>query len=466
LGESGETQKGRDQYGDQRLRGHPLHRAPPHAAILSEEAGPDKVARRVRFPANSGIISACSRRRITRELLVFAACLAALLVHLALERLRLDRALRKVPRRIAVTGSRGKSGTARLIAAGLRASGARVLAKTTGSKAALILPDGSERDIPRPGPASIREQARLVSLAARLGADTLVAEMMSIGPECLAAESRGLLRPQILVLTNVRLDHLEDMGRTRKDIAASLSEAFPVGGEVFFPAEESDPVFETSAARLGAELVPVPPPSADTRAEASSGPLSWEFEPNVRLAGAVLERLGLDRDKLLEAMAAARPDFGSLRVVRARFGSPPRPAVCVSAFAANDPGSSAEALAKARDRVDPGPSGPVGLLNLREDRGDRTMQWLSAAREGFFRDFERVLVLGAPAKAFVRKLGRYAGPEAARFEPAPQAGPERLMDSILARAGREPVVIGLGNVAGSGEEILRYWESQGADHGP
>jgi len=54
------------------------------------------------------------------------------------------RALRSIPVRIHVAGTRGKSTTTRLIAAALRASGRRVVAKTTGSEPRLILPDGRE----------------------------------------------------------------------------------------------------------------------------------------------------------------------------------------------------------------------------------------------------------------------------------------------------------------------------------
>ncbi len=380
----------------------------------------------------------------------------------------MDRALRRVPRRIAVTGSRGKSSTTRLIAAGLRASGARVLAKTTGSRPVLILPDGSEQEIARVGPASIREQARLVTLAARMGADTLVAEMMSIGPECLATESRSILRPQVLVLTNVRLDHLDEMGRSREEIAATLCAAFPLGGTALVPREEMHPVFEAEADRLGTKLMPVAPLAPDHGANGgdASGPPVWEFEPNVRLARAVLGRFGLDDGPALGAMTRAAPDLGSLRIVKAEFGSPPRPAVCVSAFAANDPGSSAEALDKVRERIGFGTLSAVAFLSLREDRGDRTMQWLAAAREGFFKDFERVLVLGPPARAFVSRLRRSIGREADRFEAAPRAGPEALMRAVLARALREPIVVGFGNIVGPGETILRYWSAQGAadDH--
>ncbi len=385
-----------------------------------------------------------------------------------MERLRLGRALRRVPRRIAVTGSRGKSSTTRLIAAGLRASGARVLAKTTGSKPVLILPDGSEREIPRAGPASIREQVRLVTLASRMGADTLVTEMMSIGPECLATESRSILRPQVLALTNVRLDHLDEMGPTREAVAETLCAAFPQGGTVLVPKEEMAPVFEAEAARLGAKLMPVAlyAPAAGANGEGASGRLAWEFEPNVRLARAVLGLMGIDDRPAFAAMAGAAPDLGSLRIVKAEFGSPPRPAVCVSAFAANDPASSAEALDKVRGRVRLGALSPIALLSLREDRGDRTMQWLAAAREGFFGDFERVLVLGPPARAFVSRLRRSMGTGADRFELAPRSGPEVLMGAVLARAAREPLVVGFGNIVGPGEAILRYWDAQGAadDH--
>ena len=79
---------------------------------------------------------------------LFAIALAALagcILWLALAAWRHRRHLRAVPVRIHVGGTRGKSTTTRLIAAGLRAGGRRVLAKTTGSQPRLILPDGSEQ---------------------------------------------------------------------------------------------------------------------------------------------------------------------------------------------------------------------------------------------------------------------------------------------------------------------------------
>lgn len=362
---------------------------------------------------------------------------------------------------MAVTGTRGKSGVTRLVAAGLRASGARVLAKTTGSKPVLILPDGTERELPRPGVPSVREQVRLVSLAAKMGADTLVSELMSIGAECLAVESRRILRPESLVLTNVRLDHLDEMGRCKNDIARALASAFPERADIFIPKEEIYPVFEESAARTASRLHPVAPLA--TVAGPSAGPhLSFgEFEPNVRLALAVLASLSVERETAERGVAGASPDFGSLRAWRGRFGDPPRPAVCVSAFAANDPESSAAALLKVGALFPPASRTMIGLLSLREDRGDRTLQWVRAAHEGFFRDFARVVLLGRPARAALRKIRKSPLPGGTVFSFYDGASPEELMDRVVSVAAGEPVVVGLGNIVGPGERIVRYWEERG-----
>ena len=371
-----------------------------------------------------------------------------------------------MPRRIAVTGSRGKSGVTRLVAAGLRASGARVLAKTTGSKPVLILPDGSERVIARAGGASIREQVRLVALAAELGADTLVAEMMSIGPECLRVESRRILRPGMLALTNVRLDHLDDMGRDKDAIARTLASAVPDGADVFVPEEEVREAFSGAARSAGARLHRV------TRAERREGTGEGiperlppgEFEPNIRLARAVLGALSVDREAADRGIAGAAPDAGSLRIRRGLFGRPPRPATCVSLFAANEPESSAAALAEVLGYIPRAGRPLVGLLALREDRGDRTLQWVRAAGEGFFRDFAAVVLVGPPARPALRRIRRTKPPGATQFSAAGGGSPEAVMDRVMAAVLGEPIVVGLGNFVGPGEAFVRHWESEGTAH--
>jgi poly-gamma-glutamate synthase PgsB/CapB len=290
---------------------------------------------------------------------------------------------------------------------------------------------------------------------------------MSIGAECLCAESRGIVRPGLLALTNVRLDHLEAMGGMKDAVAATLAAAFPVRATVLVPAEEVRPAFKEAAARRRSRLVEVSAPTAGDD-ELPSG----EFEPNVRLALAVLERAGVDRATAVRGMRAARPDPGGLRIWRVSVGRPPRAAFLVSAFAANDPESSSAVLESLGRLLPPAGTPRAGLLCLREDRGDRTLQWARAAAAGFFDGFAAVAVVGPPAPAarrlFRRELGARFGTFFFEAAPDPASLTGRLVASAAEggadRAG-DPVVLGLGNFVGWGERFVRSWSETGVLHG-
>jgi len=391
--------------------------------------------------------------------------LAGVLVCLLAERLRLDKARDRVPIRIGVTGTRGKSSVVRLIAAALREAGTKTLAKTTGSKPVLILPDGAEREIERPGPASIIEQKRLVRLAAELGAEALVAELMAVRPDLLAVESRAILRPRLLVVTNVRLDHIEDQGRTKAEIARSLAASFAAGMTVMIPEEEILPEFREEAARAGAELAAVPRSANRIRPAGETGVL--EFEANRHLAAAVAARLGIEPGTALRGMEKARPDFGSLRLWDVRLPGAGNLLRLVSAFAANDPDSTRRVLdALAAAGVLEGRR-RIGLLNLREDRGDRTLQWLAAIRDGLLSDFDDVVLVGTPARAAKRRFKKGTPPGARpRLTALADSDPAKIMAGLPAETdGGKAAVIGLGNMGGLGNALVEYWATIGDPHG-
>ncbi len=234
----------------------------------------------------------------------------------------------------------------------------------------------------------------------------------------------------------------------------------PDRADIFIPEEEVDPAFDEAAVRTGSKIRSVARGPVGDGARLPFG----EFEPNWRLARAVLESFGIDRRPIERGLSAAVPDPGNLRVWRGLFGQPSRQADCVSLFAANEPESSAAALVKVKDRVPFAGRPLVGLLSLREDRGDRTLQWVRAAGEGFFSDFSFVILVGPPAGAAFRKIRPSAGPGGPVFSVADARSPELLMARVMTLAPGEPVIVGLGNFVGPGNDLVRYWERIGTAH--
>src|SRR3989454_54378 len=136
--------------------------------------------------------------------------------------------LESIPIRIHVDGSRGKTGTCRLIGAALRANGLRVVVKTTGKMPVLIDASGNEKIIERPPTptANLREQKDIVRLAAEQGAQAIVVECMAVVPEFPRASEKTLIRATLPAITNARRDNLRaigpDMGRGRRNLGDVL----------------------------------------------------------------------------------------------------------------------------------------------------------------------------------------------------------------------------------------------------
>lgn len=384
--------------------------------------------------------------------------MAFLLVCLLIERLRLRRKWDALPLRICVTGTRGKSSVTRLIAAALRGSGMTVLARTTGSKPVLIFPDGSEEEIARRGLPTILEGKKILRTGAKLGADACVVELMGIHPEAIYVESQQIFKPHILVITNVRLDHMAQMGKTKDHIASCFAGAIPKGGTIFIQQEEVYPVFQRTAASKNAKIVRVPEHAHQECFDRENGVLFSEFEENVRLSLAVAEFLGQDTYEAFSAMRRALPDFGSLKVWTA-LKEPSLPDwYFVSGFAANEPQSTQSILAKLKTKQLLEGRTVIGVLNLRGDRGDRTLQWLDVLREGKFPEIQKLICVGDHALAMTRKLKKYGGAELYAWR---DLLPEEIMERISAIEKEKAVVIGMGNMGGAGKRLVDFWEKVG-----
>jgi poly-gamma-glutamate synthase PgsB/CapB len=372
------------------------------------------------------------------------------IVELGVHRRRLGR----IGVRIHVNGTRGKSSVVRLIAAGLRAAGKVVCAKTTGSAARFILPDGRELPIYRPAGANVIEQRRIVAVAAAEGAEVLVVECMALQPRLQALSEDKLIRATIGVITNARPDHLEIMGPRARDVARALAATTPLGGKLFTTEREHLGVFAQAAADRGTELCVVAP---DEDVAGQLGRFSYtEHADNVALALAVCESLGVARALALAGMTAARPDPGAMTERRLDFFG--RQIVFVNGFAANDPVSTRQLwdLVCARhERM----TRRIAVFNLRADRPDRSIQ---LGREfAAWPGADRVVLMGSGTLLFAR-AATGAGLSDAKLVLAEGLGVQEVFERIVGLAGKSSLVMGMGNIGGGGLELAAYFANRAA----
>ena len=384
-------------------------------------------------------------------------CLILFLLFLVWERIALSRSLRRIPLRIAVTGTRGKSSVSRLLASILREDGRRVLAKTTGSQATVLLPDGSQRELDRSAPPSILEQIPLVRNAARLKAGCLVAEVMSIHPENHYIECRHILRPHIVAVTNVRRDHTEAMGETEDQIASVLSLDICPQSTVFLPESDNYESFRAEALRCGARLVTVAAGTSTDILQAAPELAGLEFPDNLDLVHAIATHLGVSRRIIIDGIRNAQRDLGMLRIWRHRPDAGDWTCYLVNAFAANDPDSTLRVLSKAGALLKGNAGNTIGILNLRADRVPRTVQWIHALKGGALGRFACLFVTG-PAAGLVGR--RVPGVQVLKA-----ASPEKMMRIVCRGAPDGALIFGFGNVKGSGRLLIEHWDRIGEPYG-
>lgn len=130
------------------------------------------------------------------------------------------------PIRIIVTGSRGKSGTVRLVHSVLSHSGIPTYAKITGAVAEEIQVDGDSRQTIRIGPISATEMLAALRRGSKENAQALVFECMAVAPKLISFVVNEVVKPTIVVIPTIRLDHLEDeghdLGEITKNVVAPL----------------------------------------------------------------------------------------------------------------------------------------------------------------------------------------------------------------------------------------------------
>ncbi len=387
-------------------------------------------------------------------MLVTVGLLIFLIIIGILEFKRHQKNLNSIPIRIHVNGTRGKSSVTRLIAAGMRAGGIRTLGKTTGTKPRIIFEDGSEAPITRAGKANIIEQLMVFRRAVSCQVRAIVLECMAVQPTLQLLSERKMIRSNIGVLTNVRADHLDEMGPTLETVAKSLCSTMPENGILFTTEKTYLPIILEESKIFYCKVEPIS--SEDITDQMMSGFTYLEHKDNVALALAVCRHLGIEGKVALEGMCKCNPDPGVLRIFQIDYYQ--KEIEFVNAFAVNDPDSYAIIWELLKPYQSPDKK-IIVLVNGRDDRIQRNEQlgeFIAQLEADYF------ILVGKYTNALANKAISL-GLSHHKIIDLGGNPVDEIFEQVLSLTSSKSLVVGIGNIVGLGEEIVTHFVNRGRE---
>jgi len=351
--------------------------------------------------------------------------------------------LNQLPIRIHVNGARGKSSVTRLIASGLREGGLKTLAKTTGSAPRIINEFGKDLVIHRLRSASIGEQVKLLRSFAKKKPDAVVIECMAVQPQYQWVAEQKMIQSTVSVITNVRPDHLDEMGSTMEDIALSLSNTIPFNGTLVTAEKDILEPLERVAKSRNSNVDVV---DADSISEDYMDKFPFlEHAENVALALQVCKDVGVEEKIALAGMLKTNPDPGALVIWGLDFNGHPHH--FVNAFAANDPKSTLKIWNMLERRIGNRPT--CIFLNTRSDRRYRTKQLMNLVCNEIQPDLFIIRGDDLP-KELHMLIDNHESMEVKLF--SEKAKPSKLFEYFTSIDSQ--FIIGIGNIVGWGENFV------------
>ena len=353
--------------------------------------------------------------------------------------------LNAIPLRIHVNGTRGKSSVTRLIAAGLREGGLRTFAKTTGTAPRVIDADGKDRIIHRLRLPSIGEQVRLLKYFASEKPDAVVMECMAVQPQYQWIAEHQMVKSQVGVITNVRPDHLEEMGPTGEDVALSLCNTIPVIGVFITGEDQKTDLMRDIAGKNESRFIHS---NENTITKEELEKFTYMEHPsNVAVALDACKEAGVERETALAGMHKVKPDLGALIAWNLNLNG--KNIQFINGMAANDPVSTLQIWKFVMDRY-PAEGGTCVFFNSREDRPSRTRQMIELTFLEIKPDY--LMVRGDKVLSSIERQKHHSENTTVNV-----IGLDKPIEKIIEKMAEMPnntLVYAIGNQVGVGQEIL------------
>lgn len=363
------------------------------------------------------------------------------LIYFIFEKLINDKRRKRINTIIHVNGTRGKSTVSRLIDAGLREAGFRVFTKITGTSPRIIDTYNSEKEILRKGKANIREQIETIKWAEKESAEILVLECMAVNPELQRVSEENILNANITVITNVRYDHLDEMGNNLEEIASSLAKTICKNGKIF----TADKKFFNFFSMKAKEKSSICFLTDDIKEEYEI----VDFPENVALALDVCQSLGLSKRIAFEGMKKYKKDSGVLKIFEKIINN--NKLYFINAMAANDPISTEIIMNKIKKEAC-WENKRILLLNNRSDRVNRGKQYVNFIKK-VKNEFDKIIIYGDKKTL----LKRYFLKEKIDCEKICIEKNEKFLKKI----NDDTLILAIGNICNHGKKLLDFFELEG-----
>jgi len=371
------------------------------------------------------------------------------------EQINHQKRVNSIPIRIHVNGTRGKSTTTRLIAAGLREAGFKVLAKTTGTLPRLILENGTETPLKRRGNPNIIEQLKIFKEAVKRKVDILVVECMAISPEPQWVSEHKMVKSTIGVITNVREDHLEDVGPGLNNMAESLKLTIPQKGVLVTAEKDYFSLFKEQADKLMTKIIWADPDDVSDRTINKFNYMN--FKENVSIALRVNKLLKVNEEVALRGMLKANPDPGALKVYK--LIKEGKIVFFVNAFAVNDRRSALLVWGNVKKIFDLSSLPVIGIVNSREDRVLRSIEFSRILATDII--LSKIILVGPLSKLAERALLKLKVPTDKIINLGRLTDTKKVLEVALQLTNNKVLLIGLGNTKSMGQNLIEYFNKFG-----
>jgi poly-gamma-glutamate synthase PgsB/CapB len=253
-----------------------------------------------------------------------------------------------------------------------------------------------------------------------------------------------MIQSTMSVITNIRPDHLDEMGSTMEDIALSLSNTIPFDGTLVTAEKDVLEPLERVAESRNSKVDVV---DAKSISEDYMDKFPFlEHAENVALALQVCKDAGVAEELALSGMLKTNPDPGALVIWNLDFQD--RLHHFVSAFAANDPKSTLQIWNMLENRI--GDRSTCIFLNTRFDRRYRTNQLINLVLNEIQPDLFIIRGDDLP-KELHEMIDKYENMELKLFK---EGANQIELIEYLGGLNNEYFIMGIGNIVGWGETFV------------